>query len=118
MSNYIPVLLFLFVVLGLTGVMLAMVFFLGPKRTNPDKELQFETGNPPTKGDARERYPVHFYLIAILFVVFDIEIAFMYPWAVQFRKLGLFGLVEMLVFVAILMFGWFYIIKRGALQWK
>ncbi|MCF7810282.1 NADH-quinone oxidoreductase subunit A [bacterium] len=118
MSNYIPVLLFLVAVLGLTGLMMAMVIFLGPKRSNPDKELPFETGSAPSPGDARERYPVHFYLVAILFIVFDIEIAFMYPWAVKFRQLGLFGLVEMLVFAAILMFGWFYIIKRGALKWK
>ena len=118
MSNYIPVLMFLVVVLGLTAVMLAMVAFLGPKRTNPDKELPFETGNPPTAGDARTRYPVHFYLVAIMFVMFDIEIAFLYPWAVQFRKLGLFGLVEMFIFIGILMFGWFYIIKRGVLKWK
>jgi NADH-quinone oxidoreductase subunit A len=118
MSNYIPVLLFFVAVMGLTGLMMAMVIFLGPKRNNPVKELPFETGSLPSPGDARERYPVHFYLVAILFIVFDIEIAFMYPWAVKFRQLGLFGLVEMLVFAAILMFGWFYIIKRGALKWK
>ncbi|MDP8240551.1 MAG: NADH-quinone oxidoreductase subunit A [Candidatus Hatepunaea meridiana] len=118
MSNYIPVLIFMFVALGLTGLMMAMVIFLGPKRTNPAKEEPFETGNPPTQGDARARFPVHFYLVAILFVVFDIEIAFMYPWAVQFKQLGMLGLVEMFVFVFILMFGWFYIIKRGVLGWK
>jgi NADH-quinone oxidoreductase subunit A len=118
MSNYIPVLIFAVVALGLTGVMLAMVIFLGPKRTNPTKELPFETGNLPTPGDARNPFPVHFYLMAILFVVFDIEIAFMYPWAVQFKKLGMFGLIEMLIFAGILMFGWFYIIKRGVLGWK
>ena len=103
----------------MTGAMLAMVFFIGPRRTNPDKQLPFETGNKPTPpGDARERYPVHFFLVTILFVVFDIEIAFMYPWAVQFKQLGMFGLIEMLVFVVILMFGWFYIIRRGVLGWK
>ncbi|NQT33544.1 NADH-quinone oxidoreductase subunit A [bacterium] len=118
MSEYIHLLIFMIVVLGLTGVMLAMVVFLGPKRSNPVKELPFETGNLPTPGDARARFPVHFYLVAILFVVFDIEIAFMYPWAVIFKELGLLGLVEMLVFVIILMFGWFYIIKRGVLGWK
>ena len=118
MYNYIPVLIFAAVALGLTGAMLAMVVFLGPKRTNPTKELPFETGNLPTPGDARSPFPVHFYLVAILFVVFDIEIAFMYPWAVQFKKLGMFGLIEMLIFAGILMFGWFYIIKRGVLGWK
>ena len=118
MTEYIPVLIFTAVVLALTGAMLAMVVFLGPKRTNPTKELPFETGNLPTPGDARSPFPVHFYLVAILFVVFDIEIAFMYPWAVQFKKLGLFGLIEMLIFIAILMFGWFYVIRRGVLGWK
>lgn len=119
MTNYIPVLIFLMIVFALTGAMLAMIFFIGPKRNNPHKQMPFETGNLPTApGDARERYPVHFFLVAILFVVFDIEIAFMYPWAVQFKQLGLVGLVEMIIFVTILMFGWYYIIKRGVLGWK
>ncbi len=118
MINYIPVLLFLIVVAGLAAVMLIMTTLIGPKRTNPDKELPFETGNRPTPGDARERFPVHFFLVAILFVVFDVEIAFLYPWAVKFRELGMFGLIEMLVFLAILTFGWYFVIRRGILGWK
>ena len=98
--------------------MLLLTSLVGPKRTNPVKELPFETGNLPTPGDARERFPVHFFLVAILFVVFDVEIAFLYPWAVKFRELGMFGLIEMLVFIAILGFGWFFVIRRGILDWK
>ncbi len=118
MFEYIPVLILIAAAIGLTLLMLAMAVFIGPKRTNPNKELPFETGNLPTKGDARGRFPVHFYLVAILFVVFDVEIAFLYPWAVRFKQLGLFGLIEMFVFLGILMVGWFFIIRRGVLEWR
>lgn len=118
MTDYIGVLLLIVVGAGLTAVILALTSILGPKKTNPVKELPFETGNLPTPGGAHQRFPVHFYLVAILFVVFDVEIAFLYPWAVNFKKLGLFGLVEMGVFLAILLVGWFFIIKRGVLEWK
>jgi len=118
MSSYVPIILLMVIVAGLTAVILFLASWLGPKSTNPTKELPFETGNLPTPGTARDRFPVHFYLVAILFVVFDIEIAFLYPWAVQFRHLGLFGLVEMFVFLGILMLGWFYIIQRGVLGWR
>ncbi len=118
MVSFIPVLLLIVIVAGLAAVMLAMTTWLGPKRTNPDKELPFETGNLPTPGGAHERFPIHFYLVAILFVVFDVEIAFLYPWAVQFRQLGMFGLIEMLVFLFILMVGWLYIIRRGVIGWR
>ncbi|MBM3327664.1 MAG: NADH-quinone oxidoreductase subunit A [Calditrichaeota bacterium] len=118
MNDFLGVLLLLITAVGLTVIILLLTVYLGPKRTNPVKELQFETGNRPSPGSARERFPVHFYLVAILFVVFDIEIAFLYPWAVNFRKLGLFGLVEMGVFILILTTGWYYILKRGVLKWR
>lgn len=118
MSNYLSVLYLLVILGGMTVALLALTTFVGPKRTNPDKELPFETGNLPSPGEARDRIPIHYYLVAILFVVFDVEIAFLYPWAVQFKQLGLFGLVEMLVFIIILGFGWFFIIRRGILGWK
>lgn len=118
MIDFLPVLFFMMVVIGLAVVMLLMTTFIGPKKTNPDKELPFETGNLPTPGNAREPFPVHYYLVAILFVVFDVEIAFLYPWAVQFKMLGLFGLIEMLVFLLILFVGWLFIIRRGVLEWK
>ena len=118
MSEYIPVILLMLAVAGLTVLILVLASWLGPKRTNPAKEQPFETGSAPSPGSARDRFPVHFYLVAILFVVFDIEIAFLYPWAVQFKQLGLFGLIEMFVFLGILMLGWFSIIRRGVLGWR
>ena len=118
MADYIPILFLIIIVAGLTAVMLALTTLVGPKRTNPVKELPFETGNLPTPGSAREPFHVHFYLVAILFVVFDVEIAFLYPWAVKFQDLGMFGLVEMFVFLGILMLGWYYTIRRGVLGWQ
>jgi len=118
MANYVPVLFLMVIVSLMTAGILALTTFIGPKRTNPDKELPFETGNLPTPGSARTPFPVHFYLVAILFVVFDVEIAFLYPWAVQFKHLGLFGLVEMVIFLFILFVGWIYIVRRGVLGWK
>ena len=118
MIDYLPILFLMFFVMVVAAALLALTTLVGPKKSNPDKELPFETGNLPTPGNARAQFPVHYYLIAILFVVFDVEIAFMYPWAVQFNKLGLFGLIEMLVFISILFAGWFFIVRRGVLEWK
>lgn len=118
MTSYVPI-LFLMILVSVVAVgLLALTTFVGPKRTNPDKELPFETGNLPSPGTARAQFSVHFFLVAILFVVFDVEIAFLYPWAVKFNQLGLFGFVEMLVFLGILFVGWFYIIRRGVLEWN
>lgn len=117
MTDYLGILFLLVTAVGLTAIILLLTVVLGPKRSNPAKELPFETGNEPTQGSPKERFPVHFYLVAILFVVFDLEIAFLYPWAVNFRSLGLFGLVEMGVFLTILFAGWYFVIKRGVLKW-
>jgi NADH-quinone oxidoreductase subunit A len=87
----------------------------GPKSSNPVKDEPFESGNPP-KGDARIRFPVQFYLIAMLFLIFDVEVVFLYPWAILFRRLGLFGLVEMGIFLFILVVGFVYAWKKGALE--
>ncbi len=79
-------------------------------------DTPYECGIEPV-GTTKERFPIKFYLIAILFIVFDIEVVFMYPWAVVYRKLALFGFIEMLVFIGILVVGYIYILKRGALKW-
>ncbi len=118
MTEYIPILVMMVFTGVVAAVLLALTTYAGPKKTNPDKEKPFETGNLPTPGAARDRFPIHYYLVAILFVVFDIEIAFLYPWAVKFKQLGLFGFIEMLIFLFILFVGWFYIIKRGIVEWK
>lgn len=118
MSDYIGVGITIVVALGITGLMLAMALFIGPKRTNLEKELPFETGNLPTPGSPRQPIPVHFYVVGILFVVFDVELVFLYPWAVNFSRLGWLGVIEMGVFLLMLLAGWVYIIKRGALSWR
>jgi NADH-quinone oxidoreductase subunit A len=100
-----------FVVLAL----LVIAQTLGPKRPSPVKDEPFESGNPP-KGDARIRFPVKFYLVAMLFLIFDLETVFLYPWAVSFRRLGVFGLVEMGIFLLIVAIGFVYAWKQGALD--
>jgi NADH-quinone oxidoreductase subunit A len=93
------------------------ICLLGKRVPTKQKLSTYECGNEPFE-DARGRFPVKFYLIAILFIIFDIEVVFLYPWAVVYKKLALFGLIEMAVFLLILLAGYFYIIKKGALKWE
>jgi NADH-quinone oxidoreductase subunit A len=115
MEQYVPVLIAL--VLGgvVAGAMVSASTLFGPKKHTAVKDEPFECGNPAS-GTAWGRFSVKFYLVAILFIVFDVEVVFLYPWAVVFRRLGFFGFVEMLVFVLILAVGLVYIIKKGALE--
>lgn len=114
---YLPVLV-LVVVASLFGIFaLGVSIFLGPHRPGSRHQMPYESGMIP-QAPARVRFPVKFYLIAMLFIVFDVEAIFFYPWAVTFRQLGLFGFVEMLLFIAILLVGYFYIVKKGALEWE
>jgi len=99
-----------------TLIMLLASEFLGPHKPSPVKEEPFECGNPST-GIPRGHYPVHFYRVAILFVLFDLEIAFFYPWAVRFREYGWFGFWEMLVFGGLLVVGYVYLWAKGMLSW-
>ena len=101
----------------LVALMVLLAWMLGPHSMNAVKGEAFECGNPPS-GSARERFPVRFYLTAILFIVFDVEVVFLYPWAVLFRQLGWFGFAEMLVFVAVLAIALMYVWKKGALEWE
>ena len=89
---------------------------LGPKSISPVKADPFESGNPP-RGDARIRFSVRFYLVAMLFLIFDLEVVFLYPWAILFRRLGWFGVIEMGIFLALLLIGFIYVWKKGALEW-
>jgi NADH-quinone oxidoreductase subunit A len=116
MEQYAPIgIMMLFAVAF--GIVLTQVNrWIGPRRPNDEKLSTYESGMEPVKS-ARERFSVKFYLVAMLFIVFDIEIVFMYPWAVRFRDLGVAGFVEMLVFVGILLVGYLYIWKKGALRW-
>lgn len=96
---------------------LVLSHFLGRKSKSAKKLIPYECGVDPV-GSARERFPVKYYLIAMLFIIFDIEVVFLYPWAVVFRQLALFGFVEMAIFVFILFVGYVYIVKKGALLWQ
>jgi NADH-quinone oxidoreductase subunit A len=116
MEQYLPILIMI-----LIGIVAGVVFtnanrFLGPRRPSEEKLSTYESGMEPVK-TARERFSVKYYLVAMLFILFDIEIVFMYPWAVGFRKLGLAGFLEMAVFIAIVLVGFVYILRKGALRW-
>src|SRR5580692_1954885 len=99
------------------GALVAISFLLGKRVRNRVKDSPYESGIAPT-GSARERFSVKFYLVAIVFILFDIEAVFLYPWAVVFRELKLFGFFEMLIFVVLILSGFFYIWKKGALDWS
>ncbi len=114
--NYIPIVLFMVIALGFGVVSLVAGWFVRPSRPYKAKLLPYESGSPLFQ-DARVQFPMRYYIIAMLFVVFDIEVVFMIPWAVSFQKLGLIGLVEMIVFIAILIVGFWYAWKKGALEW-
>ena len=113
---YVPILILLGVSLGNAVILVGLSHLLSPFRPTPVKVAAYESGMTPLS-DARERFSVKFYLVAILFIVFDIETVFLIPWGVQFRELGVFGFVEMLVFIGVLLVGFIYIWKKGALQW-
>jgi len=113
---YFPVLAQGLLALVLAGVLVLISYALGKKVRNKVKDTPYESGIVPT-GDARTRFSVKFYLVAMLFILFDIEAIFLYPWAVVYRELKMFGFVEMLVFVILILSGFFYIWKKGALEW-
>ena len=116
MLEYLPVLLFVIVALGFGAVTIAASSLVVPIRTSPAKEAAYECGVDPV-GDARGRFSIKFYLVAVLFILFDIEAVFLYPWAVAFKQLGLYGLVEMMLFIVILLAGYLYLLKKRALEW-
>ncbi len=114
--NYVPIIIFaiLGAIAGLAPLVIGVL--LRPHRPYRAKLLPYESGSP-LFSDARVQFPMRYYIIAMLFVIFDIEIVFMFPWAVVFKKLGLLGLIEMGVFIAILVVGYWYVWKKGALEW-
>src|SRR3990172_7888110 len=116
-QQYLPVLITFCFAGGLVALMLFLGNLLGPKRPSPTKGEAFECGNPAS-GSAHLRFPVKFYMTAILFIVFDVEVVFLYPYAVVFRKLGWFGFAEVIVFVAVLLIALVYVWKKGALEWE
>lgn len=117
LTPYIPVAILFLVSTVLAAVLILIGVIFGPRRSNPRKAQPYESGVVPF-GQAQRRFPVHFYLIAVLFILFDVEIIFFFPWAVMFRALGLFGFIEMIIFIAILLVGYVYVWKKGALEWE
>jgi len=115
-SNYLPILVFFFIAMAFGLVTILMGYLVRPKRPYLEKLQAYESGIIP-ETDARQQFPFRYYLIAMLFVLFDIEMVFLYPWAVSFNKLGLFGLIEMILFLLILFVGYFYAWRKGALEW-
>jgi len=113
---YFPVLLQAGIAMLVAAGMLGASYLLGKRVRNRVKDMPYECGITPT-GSARERFSVKFYLVAMLFILFDIEAIFLYPWAVVFRELKLFAFVEMLLFLVLILAGFFYIWKKGALDW-
>ena len=117
LAEYLPTLLFLIVAGGIGVALLVVGHVLGPQRPTVEKLSPYECGFGAFE-DARMQFDVRYYLIAILFIVFDLEIAFVFPWALVFRELGVFGLIEMGVFLALLVIGFIYVWKKGALEWE
>jgi len=116
-ETYFPIIVFAaLVVIAALGMWVLSVLF-GRRTKNAVKAEPYESGIEPV-GDTKERFPVKFYIVAILFILFDIEVVFLYPWAVIYRKLALFGLIEMAVFIAILLVGYVYVLRTGALKWE
>jgi NADH-quinone oxidoreductase subunit A len=122
LASYVPLLILIALVAISAVAIVVLSHLFSPTRPTPVKHEPYESGIPPL-GTARERFDVKFYLVAVLFIVFDIEVVFMMPWAVAFRQLDILGLgilgglLEMIVFVAVLLVGYVYLWKRGALEW-
>jgi NADH-quinone oxidoreductase subunit A len=117
LENYFPILLFIVVGLVLGGVLLGLGRLVSPDRPDPDKLSPYECGFEAFE-DARMKFDVRYYLVAILFILFDLEIAFLFPWAVVLPEIGFFGFAAMMVFLLILVVGFVYEWKKGALEWE
>ncbi len=115
-ANYLPLLIHFLVALALAGVIVLLSYLVGYRRPTAAKMSPYECGMTPV-GDARGRFSVKFYLVAMLFILFDVEAVFLYPWAVILRDLKMFGFWEMLVYIGIMLVGFFYVWKKGALDW-
>ena len=117
-SQYIPVGVGIAWAIFLSALLIVLSHFFGPKKSSPSKGAPYECGIDSLIGDARSRFSIKFYVIAMLFLLFDIEIVFMYPWAILLRQLGLLGLIEMMTFVLVLVVAFLYVWKKGALNWE
>jgi len=116
-TEYLPIVVLLIIAAGLAVLVILLGHAFGPRRPTERKSAPYESGMRPI-GPGTRRIPVHFYLVAVLFILFDIEVVFFLPWAVVFNQLGLFGLIEMFVFIVVLLVGLVYAWKKGALEWE
>ena len=117
MIEYIAIGLMVVLATAVALIAIGLGTIFGPKKESAAKSMPYESGMNPY-GEGTRRMPVRFYLVAVLFILFDIEVVFFLPWAITFRQLGLFGLVEMFVFITILLVGYVYAWKKGALEWE
>jgi NADH-quinone oxidoreductase subunit A len=115
-AHYLPLLLHFGIATVIAGAMVALSWLIGQHKPNRAKMSPYECGVPPV-GDARERFSVKFYMVAMLFILFDVEAVFLYPWAVILRELKMFGFWEMIVYIGIFLVGLFYVWKKGVLDW-
>jgi len=115
-AEFLPIFILIAVAAAFAVIALVVPFYLGPRNPTPIKTDTYESGKLPY-GDARRQVPIHYYMVAMLFMMFDIEVVFLYPWAVLFKQLKLFGLIEMGIFILILFVGFIYVWKKGALEW-
>jgi NADH-quinone oxidoreductase subunit A len=116
-ESYVPIFVFLVVNVAVAVLIIALSTYLVKRKPTAQKLMPYECGMDPF-GTARKRFSVKFFVVAMLFIIFDIEAVFLYPWAVVFKDLKLFGLIEMVVFIAVLLLGLFYAWKKGALEWQ
>ena len=117
MQGFVPILIMLGLGVGFAAGSVLLSQLVGPRRPTPEKSAPYECGMPPV-GDARDRQSVKFYLVAMIFLLFDIEIAFLYPWAIAFRDLGLMGFVQLVTFFGLLVTGYIYVWRKGAFDWS
>jgi NADH-quinone oxidoreductase subunit A len=117
LTDYLAIALMFFVALGFIATTMVVTHWLGPKRKSKTKLEAFECGIE-AKGNARMPFNIKYFVVAILFVLFDVEVIFMYPWAVNFKQFGTEGFIQMIIFIGLLLVGFFYIIKKGALEWE
>ncbi|HKW01859.1 MAG TPA: NADH-quinone oxidoreductase subunit A [Vicinamibacterales bacterium] len=117
MEGFVPILIMIGLAVGFSGGNMVLSQFLGPRKPSPEKEAPYECGMPAV-GDARERQSVKFYLVAMIFLLFDIEVAFLYPWAIASRDLGKTGFWQIVTFFALLVTGYIYVWRKGAFDWS
>ena len=117
LDNYGSLLLMFVLAAGLAGALITVSAIIGKHKPSPEKDMPYECGIRPT-GDAREPFSVHFYMVGLIFILFDIEAIFLYPWALVYHDLKVFGFVEMLLYIIILLVGYIYLWKKGALDWN